>query len=181
MLVTACAQQGVPHAGMHVQRLGLQAGHCSDDPPWDTKKVKARVEEFRTTFYRLRKARDTLSDDAYGAEVVAFLGRLRNTWERAIEEYLFNEVIQRFGYGVKTLSLKTVDVAATDYAIIEAGMGVCSAWVHDPSQGLSSPPPTPQQLAEMVNDLVHWTQSVCARRKGANMTAIRPIETGMGA
>jgi hypothetical protein len=175
MLEAECRAATAAHAGVHVQNLGQTPGHCSVDLPWETKKLKARIVVLGAAYESLRKTRDALTEEEYALKVVAFLGRLRNTWERAIEEYLFNGSVQRFGYGVQTLSLKTVDVVDGDYTAIETGMGACSAWVHDPAQALANPPPTPEQLAEMVNDLVAWLAVIRKRRPKASLTTVKPI------
>ncbi|MCB9785415.1 MAG: AAA family ATPase [Deltaproteobacteria bacterium] len=159
----ASAAGAVPYS-LQVQRCGGAPGYCSADVPWEKKNVKQRVGALKDEHVALSKTKKTGTDNEYAENVVGYLDRLRKTWERAVEECLFNGVIERFGYGVKTQSIAEVDVLDTDYAAIDAGMSACSAWVHDPAQGLLAPPPTPDEVASMVNALVDWVTEIRNRR-----------------
>jgi hypothetical protein len=175
MLSTSCQQVGVDHWGAHVQREGLRPGHCSEDPPWDTKGVKDRVGVLKKDQVGLAKIRRAGTDEDYAHAVSAFLVRLRKTWERAIEDCLFNGAIRRFEYGVETQRIAQIDVSPSDYSAIEAGMRRCSAWAHDPAQALANPPPRPHELADMVNALVMWVQELRQRRPKQQLPRLTPI------
>lgn len=69
-------------------------------------------------------------DEAW-TRVRDFYGRLRTAWERAVEERLFQGVVQRFQREVKTQSLKDVVITPEKVRMVEAGMSRCSAFMHD--------------------------------------------------
>ncbi len=175
MLHTLAEQKGAAPHSLQVQRSGGAPGYCSPDVPWEKKKVKQRVAALTNEHVELKKAKNTGTDDQYTQAVVGYLDRLRKTWERAIEECLFNGAIERFDYGVKTQSIAEVDVVAMDYTAIDRGMSACSAWVHDPAQGLLDPPPTPDEIAAMVNDLVLWVNTIRDRRGTNSFGKLKPI------
>ena len=54
----------------------------------------------------------------YRAKDEEFYSKLRETWERVVEECLLNDVVGRFQPGVATQSLKGVEVTDADYAKI---------------------------------------------------------------
>jgi hypothetical protein len=81
-------------------------------------------------------------------------GRLRLTWERAVEDVLFNGSIQRFGEGVKTQSLREVEVTDDDYKAIAAGMTKSSKFEHDAASPVGRlPVPDPDELEADIKAL----------------------------
>lgn len=175
MLHTVAEEAGASPCSLQVQRSGGAPGYCSPDVPWEKMKVKQRIAALTNEHSELKKTKKTGTDDEYGQAVVAYLDRLRKTWERAVEECLFNGVIERFGYGVKTQSIAEVDVLTTDYNAIDTGMSACSAWVHDPAQELSEPPPSPDEIAAMMNDLVGWVNTIRERRPKNSLPKLKTI------
>lgn len=173
-----CRRAGVDHTGVHIQRKGQAAGFCSDDPPFEVKTVKQRIGSLKNDHVQLVKVHRTGSDQDYARAVTALLDRLRKTWERAVEECFLNDSIQRFDYGIHTQQLKHIDVDPGDYPTIEAGMGRCSAWVHDQAQGLATPPPSPREVAELVNELVDWVRALRQRRPKQGLPSVKPIDVG---
>jgi energy-coupling factor transporter ATP-binding protein EcfA2 len=175
ILHTAADEGGLSPSSLQIQRAGGVPGYCSPDVPWEKMKVKERVGILTNEHVALTKTKKTGSDEEYAQAVVAYLDRLRKTWERAVEECLFNGVIERFGYGVKTQSIAEVDVLSTDYDSIDTGMSACSAWVHDTAQGLGDPPPTPAEIAAMVNSLVVWVNAIRDRRPKNSLPKLKPV------
>ena len=104
--------------------------------------VGKRIKALKNDYVSVKKTHQTGTDEAYAQAVTTFLDRLRKTWERAVEECLFNKVVERFNPGVSTLRLSVIDIHPTDHVAVEDGMSTCSAWVHDPAQPLANPPPS---------------------------------------
>jgi hypothetical protein len=68
----------------------------------------------------------------YGQKAEWIYERLRQSWERAVEEVLLNEVIVRFGDGVSTQRLKPLtDITEADVQSVDTEMSYCSSFVHD--------------------------------------------------
>lgn len=177
VLHSVASAVGAVQSSLQVQRSGGAPGYSSADVPWEKKNVKQRVGALKAEHVALCKIKKTGTDEEYAQAVVVFLDRLRKTWERAVEECLFNGVIERFGYGVETKKIAEIDVLNADYSAINAGMSACSAWVHDPAQSLLDPPPNTDEVANLVNDLIDWVMEIRGRRPKNNLPALTPIDT----
>jgi hypothetical protein len=121
-----------------------------NDEPWIAKKVTQRIEALRT---RLAAIRDNANreTDEYRGLAKDFYTDLRETWERLVEEVLLGGVVERYGAGVKTQSLKGVLVDNDDYRTIFVAMKrVSERTGHDMAAGRQIPAP---DKAEMRSDL----------------------------
>jgi len=78
-------EQQVPLKVQEIRREGLMIGSCRDDIPWSTQNTKQRIG-FLRKFLQEDVKHSVGDDDKYAANVVLFYGRLREAWERAIEE-----------------------------------------------------------------------------------------------
>ncbi len=112
-----------------------QAGVVSDsERPWQLKRVRERIGALRPQLAALKRTPDQGSDE-YRILATGFYAGLRETWERLVEELLFNEVIGRFQLGVTTLQHCAVRPSRT------ATTPRCSSpWTgRPPSQGTIKP------------------------------------------
>jgi len=105
------------------------------------------------------EVREVLSDerkgdaDKYRQQVKTWFELLREAWERAVEEKLFNGVVGRFQPGIKTMSLSSVRVTPELTSAVEKGMTQASKWTHDQAPALNRPPPKAADLKATVDDL----------------------------
>jgi len=91
---------------------------------------------------------------------------LRLAWERAVEEILFSNVVQRFAEGVSTQSLHSVVVEDSDYKTIDEGMTKCSKFAHDAALSANLPTPHPDELKADIEKLEAWRDAVEKRKEG---------------
>lgn len=164
-----------PH-GVHLQRRGGKPGWCTEGLPWDARNVGDRVGALKELHVRLKKTKETGTDEEYTQAVASYLDKLRKTWERAVEECLLNGAVQRFGEPVQTKRLGKVDLVAGDYEAIERGMKACNPGVHDQASPLQGRPPSPEEIAGILNDLIAWVGALRDRRKGQNLPKLTPID-----
>lgn len=108
-------------------------GYCDPNVPWAGQKVSKRIGYLKG--HALEKAKKLYNipeeRENYERRVDDFFNKLRETWERAIEEVVFNDTIQRFRDSVETNRLKRVKFADEDYRIIISAMSKCSQYLHD--------------------------------------------------
>jgi hypothetical protein len=80
-------------------------------------------------------------------------GKLRDCWERLIEEALFGDAIRRFRNSVHTKLLKRACVEHQDFQEVWEGMSRCSNFTHDAP--LEAPPalPTPSDFVADVGSI----------------------------
>ena len=98
--------------------------------------------------------------------------RLRDAWERSIEEVLLNGVVWRFKPGISTQSLREVAVEGSDYAAIQNGMTKCSKYAHDGAAQAQVTVPLPPELLNDIESLETWRKVVVDRR--AELQKARP-------
>jgi hypothetical protein len=149
-LLQISKREDVPLTENHIWRTADSPGLVRSDLPWSAKPVKARIRKLKEDLVKLRKIEKECPCDEYLLEVKKWYGLLRETWERAVEELLFKGVVERFGIGIQTQKLKSVEVTDELKAEVEKGMTRSSTWVHDAAAGLN---PVPPDTAQVEKDL----------------------------
>ncbi|MGC4001298.1 MAG: AAA family ATPase [Anaeromyxobacter sp.] len=140
-----------------------------NDSPWQAKKVKDRLHSAGLRLAEARKV-PTTDSEAYRTAVREFYTELRETWERLIEEALFNNVIGRYKPGISTQSLRGVQVTDDDYRAVHFGMTKVSEYSgHDWAQAREGAFPSAEEMARDLTELrAYWdklTDSVKACEK----------------
>lgn len=107
--------------------------------------------------------------DAYERELTYAYGILREAWERAVEDILLNQTVQRFGHQIQTQRLKPIhDICPEDLQTIETAMTVCSRWLpgHAQAATINEPLPHPDDLRSEILMLDAFAKNLLKRRKG---------------
>jgi energy-coupling factor transporter ATP-binding protein EcfA2 len=141
---------GLTPALTTIRRSGDSIGLISKDLPWIAQDLKARRGVLRARLQTLSALEGSSDPDEYRMQVKLWYQLLREAWERAVEELLFQGVVQRFTRGVQTQRLKHVKVTDELLRDIDIGMTKSSSWVHD--QAVGQNPPLPN-MAELDRDL----------------------------
>jgi energy-coupling factor transporter ATP-binding protein EcfA2 len=164
------AKQRAPLLVQTIIRSSAGPGECipAGDRPWHACNVKQRVS-FLKRIVAPFKRMQAEEPAEYQLRVGDFYGKLRETWERSIEEVLFQDVIQRFRPSIETQRLKKVTIEQTDYVAIESGMSKCSTWMtgHDSSAAIGSPPPNHEEVANDLKALEDFTRAITDRGEKA--------------
>mgnify|MGYP002822862391 CR=1 FL=1 len=79
-----------------------------DSAPWLARKVKEREQTLKKLIDAVPDELATTSDE-YRRACTRFYAALHETWERAVEEIVLNDVVRRFGSNVGTLRLGGVE------------------------------------------------------------------------
>ncbi|MGI8978069.1 MAG: AAA family ATPase [Pirellulaceae bacterium] len=163
-------EQQTPLLIQTVSKSPAGPGECipSQSRPWYTCSTKDRIGLLKNMTAKFKKIQ-TESPDEYPRCVAEFYGKLREAWERSIEEVLFQDVIQRFRPGIETQKLKRVSIEESDYIAIDSGMSKCSTWIdgHDSAAAIGTPPPSP---GEVEADLKNFDDFVKSLRERADKT-----------
>jgi len=159
--------RGTPLAVMTVLRGSSKGNHgqVDSDAPWERRGVKARLRTLET---QLAEARRLEADqNAYDREAISIYERLRETWERAVEETLLNGAVTRFEEAVHTQRLQGVDADnfETDLGDVMTEMSSCSAYLHDTPPTLRKRPPGPQVIGADIDKLRQWKKRIDKRRQ----------------
>lgn len=145
---------GIHFTAQTILQQNEAAGVPNEGLPWHAMPVKGRLEHLRTLLDRIKALHD--SDQGKYDEKAAFLyALLRETWEAAIEEAVFNKTVVRHGSEVQTLRLKEVGVTTAQYKAIDVNMSKCSTWMagHDKSRKLDVHRPVPQDILTDIEKL----------------------------
>ncbi|HRN46452.1 MAG TPA: AAA family ATPase [Niabella sp.] len=134
-----------------IRKIGNTPGIVNSSLPWIASNVKERVKKLNEGMPELKKLETGTDPDKYSEEAKKWCGLLRETWERAIEELLFNDAIQRFSPGIQTKRIEKMKFTSSLYKEIEKGMSDCSNWVHDQARAINNPPPKVVKLETFLS------------------------------
>jgi hypothetical protein len=140
-------------------------GHVASGEPWDVKDVGQRLHHLESELLPGLEELHKLQDPSYHMQVRGFSGLLRDTWERLVEEGMFNKAVLRFRRSVQTQRLIEVEVNDSVWAEIHWGMTRTSKWEHDSPAATGDPPPTPNDLREEIKRVRACHKSIKNGRK----------------
>jgi len=151
-LVAAAEHQKAQIEFQNVEALANTAGILTSIPPLPALKVGQRVTRLEGILKKAKDAESASDPIVYRDAVREFYGVLRSTWERSVEELLFNQVVQRLEKEVRTMSLDGVNVDSESVTAVFDGMRRASAMIeaHDHAYANNTALPTSGDLS---NDL----------------------------
>jgi len=166
---SAAAVAGVEFQGEQVEALGLHVGIVSDDEPWDVLSVGTRIEKLESLIKEMIDAEGKGDTKASREIVAAFYGRLRSTWERSVEELVFNKVVQRYDRVLKTQALDGVAVDTDTVTAIFQGMTRSSGIIeaHDHAVGAHKPLPASNEMRADLQAFRDFMQKQKSKKKDA--------------
>jgi energy-coupling factor transporter ATP-binding protein EcfA2 len=162
-----CDEQGVP-IHKNAMQLGPEGYGMCNPPygvPWEAMRVQERVQHLHLRCKEAEGEYNAKQMDKYRDLSRHCYDLLRQCWERAVEEVLFNKVVERFDPEVNTKSLIEVSVTDDDYVKIDHAMSKCSEIVHDAAAAVNKPMPPPEELRQDIESLGTFVQEIRARRK----------------
>ncbi|HVA18190.1 MAG TPA: AAA family ATPase, partial [Candidatus Dormibacteraeota bacterium] len=166
MLSKYAQKAGIPLRECSLLRGVSRHGIPAEGPPWVAMRVSRRIgvlrNELQTAEALLRKG----DRQAYEQKTEWIYKRLRESWERAVEEVLLDEVVLRFGDGIATQRLKKLtDITDSDVQTVDTEMTYCSSFVHDESGAVNAGIPEPPAVQSDIQRLDAWIISIKQRRK----------------
>jgi energy-coupling factor transporter ATP-binding protein EcfA2 len=157
--------QEVPLLTQSLIKTAEGYGIAEDDVPFEGKTTAKRVGALLQLQEKIAAIHRRGEEALRKKETVDAYKLLRNAWERAVEEVLFNEVVLRFRKGVETNRLASVRVDDGDYAMVREGMARCSNYTHDKAILGGIFVPEPDELLTDIRALEKWRLSVDDRNK----------------
>lgn len=157
-LQTLAVEQTVDCVVTTIRKIGKTSGVISNSLPWIAANVKERVKKLNEAISNLKKLEAGTDPDHYSEEAKKWCGLLRETWERSIEELLFNDAIQRFSPGIQTKRIEKMKFTPELYKEIEKGMADCSNWVHDQARAINNPPPKVIKLETFLTSFTDFVK-----------------------
>jgi hypothetical protein len=141
-LMEAAAKVGAKCKASRIYAAGANKGITAEGLPFEAGKLSARISSLVDQAIRAKKILENEKNvEEYERLVHDGYRKLRDTWERLIEEGLFGEAVRRFRNSIQTKRLKYAYVDDQDFQEIWEGMTRCSNYTHDAP--LEAPPSTP--------------------------------------
>ena len=169
MLWTAARRAKVGRHREWMSSAGNERFGLIDDSqkPWQMKRVRERLSEVRQDLAALARDGYDHTDQRFRSTIVDLYTKMRETWERIVEEVLFNNVVQRFRPEVMTQSLAEAFIdPSADYPAIFEGMKRCSHYSgHDRAADLPPDLPEPREIDRDMADLQAFAEMAQERRK----------------
>lgn len=148
-------------------RKKKETGLIASNPPWDALPVGKRIGLLKDAYQKLEKIERTETEEVYKERAKMLYGKLRETWERFIEEVFLNGAIQRFGRAIQTQRLsKVVDLTDDDYNLVDANMSKCSTYFtgHDTAGTLIEEMPDSNEFHADLTILEDYIKTIRIRR-----------------
>lgn len=151
--------------------------------PWHIRPVTERLQNIEQARKGLESRGYDYTDEAFRGDVTELYANMRTTWERIVEEILFNRSVQRFQPEIKTQSLRMACFdPENDYPVIFEGMKRTSHYSgHDLAEDLPGELPTFEQIDHDIGDLENFAAHARERRKaleksvGAYEAGVEPV------
>jgi energy-coupling factor transporter ATP-binding protein EcfA2 len=157
--------QSVPLVTQSLTRKAGGFGTAEEDLPFEGKTTAKRVSALLQKQVKIAKLHSEGNEIERRKETIEAYSLLRNAWERAVEEVLFDEVVLRFRKGISTQRLAQVLVEDSDYQAILAGMTRCSNYAHDKAILGGVAIPDPEELRDDIDSLENWRRQVVMRKQ----------------
>jgi energy-coupling factor transporter ATP-binding protein EcfA2 len=148
-------------------RKKKETGLIASNPPWDALPVGKRIGLLKDAYQKLEKIERTETEEVYKERAKILYGKLRETWERFIEEVFLNGAIQRFGRAIQTQRLsKIVDLTDDDYNLVDSNMSKCSTYFtgHDTAGTLIEEMPDSDEFLADLTVLEDYIKVIRKRR-----------------
>jgi len=160
-LAQLALERNTPIALAHLTRGQDVVGIVNKDLPWTASSIRDRIDKLEKAARAAKCLFEAHDDEGYKTEVASLYSRLRATWERALEDIVFANVVIRHRDYIDTKRLKQVTaLEEIDVRTFESGFKKCCDFVdaHDPSRGHDPEPPEPAEVMADIQALKDWSK-----------------------
>lgn len=167
-LIQAAERMAQPYQTQWLHRVNAGTGHVEDELPWAASNTQRRIGWLKNAWQEAEKVHRTQGAAAYEPLAARLYARLRQTWERAVEEVLINGAVERFKPGIETKRLARLClIKPDDIKTIEDGMTKTSRWEggHDHAAAAGEPFPEPEAVKKDIDTLEGWVKEYGTRKR----------------
>lgn len=150
-------RRGTSYRQETIRKVAGIPGNIKHDIPWQGMNVNDRIKKLNSDLQDIAK-KEKDGDDNYFYKAKEWCELLRESWERAVEEILLNDAIQRYNPCVQTQRLKKAPFTRALYGELEEGMSECSSWVHDRARALDGDIPTSSDLKKYIESFTKFVK-----------------------
>lgn len=162
-------QQSIPNSMMFLEWSGDYAGSVCPGLPWEHKSCRDRIDRLEKAQRGLPSPWPQYPSESDSAIMRNLYDRLRATLERAIQDVVFNGVIQRYRDWIKVSRLaQVVGFDSSEFEAIHKLHKKCSnvTTAHDPASAKSASVPTASDLRDDIDALKYVIKQIRRRRNG---------------
>lgn len=153
----------------NVEALGKATGILTEKAPWFSLNVGQRISELEKILKEAKDAEAAANPEEYRRAIYDYYDSLRATWERAVEELLFNRVVERLQKEVKTNSLDQVYVDHESVEAVFKGMTRISSIIkaHDHATAQNTSLPNSNDATDDLRAFKDFVDKQKTKRKAA--------------
>ena len=157
-----CGERQTPLTISCVRRSSNGPGTCDEvEGPWDQLPVRKQLPHLEEKARELKNYHP--DSDEYRKEAEVLGSRIRNAWERVVEEVLLNESVVRFGLSVQTQRLSGVQVTDDDYKEIHMAMARMS-WITEAHSNAADSVVIYPSIDDLLNEIQYLRDFVKKRQ-----------------
>ena len=149
-------KEGILVQKQTIRKICDKPGNISSIIPWQGMGVKDRIKKLNNELQLIISKFNAGEDDEYYYEAKKWCELLRESWERSVEEILFNDAIQRYNPCVQTQRLKKAPFSRELYCELEKGMSECSNWCHDQARAINGNIPSIDDLKKYIETFENY-------------------------
>lgn len=165
LLDQACRERTTHIAFRSVTRGPDFAGFCQQDPPARAQPIEKVIASMQKQVDNEKFHYNQGRQADWERTVDSLQKRLRETWERAVEEAV-GPVIKRLSYKVETAGhAKVTAITMDDCKVMRKAYGRCSNLLHSQSETLNPPLPAPQKVQDEIDALRNWVEKIADEQK----------------
>lgn len=160
-LAQLAAERNTPIALAHLTRGQDVVGIVNKDLPWTAATIRDRIDKLEKSARDAKRLFEANDDEGYKLAATSVYSKLRATWERALEDIVFANVIMRHRDYINIKGLNRVAaLEEEDVQTFQRGFKKCCDFVdaHDPSRGHDPEPPEPDELMNDIQILKDWSE-----------------------
>ncbi|MCF2849180.1 AAA family ATPase [Pseudoalteromonas sp. ACER1] len=169
LLLEAAESRGATHESCALERSRRdKAGLVRESAPWEALTTSKRIKALNAELRNIKKVDENGTEAEFRSATREFYGRLRESWERLVEEKLLNKVVSRFERGVQTVRLKQLtDITNEDILTVNRAMTKCSIFFtgHDSAPPVGDPYPIIEEIEADLQQLNQYMQELQNRKR----------------
>lgn len=168
MIQEHCEKLDLSYCVRSLTRKPKETGILGENPPWDVLNFNKRIGKLNAEHQILEKIEKNETTEIYNERIRFLYGKLRETWERFVEEVLFDSTIQRFAREIQTKRIKKVtDINIDDYNLLDKNMSKCSTYFcgHDSAVDLNESMPSSSEFLRDIKILENFAKDIRKRRE----------------
>lgn len=138
-------------------------GKCTMQHPWHVKDVSERLSQLESALVRIQNETLNWDQEEYDEQVSIWAGRLSETWERMIRQYIVGPILADGGLEVRPKMVKILaKFSDADEREFQASYSRISKWItrHDKSGQVNYTPPDVGELRAEFDRVKTWRDRI---------------------